>query len=109
MTYNEFWERDYKLVESYKIKHDKDIEQETMCNWELAQYIRAAIQEVASAIYSKKGTKKTEFPKEPEPRTLRSKYLQDREKRLNAAIKEYFAMRKQEKEKQREEKSGDAG
>lgn len=99
MSYEEFWEKDYRLVESYIKKHDMDIEQETAFNWELVNYIRGALLEIASNIYrdKKKGGKPYEFPNKPKARTLLGQLNEKRNKDIDTEIKQYYKARLQER------------
>lgn len=39
MTYEEFWEKDYKLVESYKLRHDRKLDYDAMNLFKMYQYM----------------------------------------------------------------------
>lgn len=92
MSYEEFWQKDYLLVESYIKKHEMDIERETAFNWELTNLIRAGLLEIVTNIYrdKKSGKKPFKFPKKPEPRTARGQAREQRNKSITAEIREYF-------------------
>ena len=86
MTYEEFWEKDHRLTESYIKKHEMDIDNETQNNWENVSYIRAALFEVASAIHSKDKKEKSPFPKKPYPRTISGQRREKGNKLINEEI-----------------------
>ena len=86
MTYEEFWEKDHRLTESYIKKHEMDIDNETQNNWENVTYIRAALLEIVSAIYSKDKKEKSQFPKKPYPRTISGQRREKRNKLINEEI-----------------------
>ncbi len=39
MSYDEFWNYDYRLVESFKVKHDQDLDRDVVNNhaWRICQ------------------------------------------------------------------------
>lgn len=93
MSYEEFWEKDYRLVESYVKKHEMDIERETQSNWELVSYIRAALLEqaiITTPRDPKKPAPKFEFPASPSPRTLKGQLEDERNKKIASEIKEHY-------------------
>ena len=98
MSYEEFWEKDYLLVESYVQANDLMIERETANNWELVSYIRGAMLEVASNIYkdSKKGGKPYKFPEKPFNRTQVGQLREERNKNISFEIKQYYQAKQQE-------------
>jgi hypothetical protein len=102
MSYDEFWNKDYKLVESYRVKHDQDVQQAQADIWESAQYLRMALREIATQIFSQKGKKPFEFPAEPEPRTARGRYLRDRQKKIDGEFKRHVELRRQERLEKKE-------
>lgn len=72
MSYEEFWEKDYRLVESYVKKHNMDIERETAWSWEISNYIRAALHETTLMAHGDSKSKdkvKDIYPKKPSPRS----------------------------------------
>lgn len=102
MTYDEFWLKDYRLIESYIKKREMDIERETAFNWEMATLLRQALLEIASTVLNdpKKGGKPYEFPKRPESRTHIGQLNEKRNKQIDAEIKDYYNelfMRRKEK------------
>lgn len=105
MPYDEFWEKDYRLVESYVKKHDMDIDRETESNWELVSYIRGAMLEIVTNMYNdkKSGNKPFEFPNRPSYRTNIGHKKDERNKSIAGEIKEHF----DEKLKRRKAKSDD--
>jgi hypothetical protein len=92
MTYEEFWQKDYLLVESFIKKNEMDIERETSSNWELVSYIRGAMLEIATNIYKdpKKPNKPFEFPKKPSSRTMTGRLNEKRNKTIAEEIRLYF-------------------
>lgn len=88
MSYEEFWEKDYRLTESYIKKNDMDIERETQNNWELIQYVRTAMWEIASAIHKdpNKPSKPLEFPEKPYPRTTKGNLNEERNQAIAREI-----------------------
>lgn len=92
MSYEEFWQKDYLLVESYIKKHEMDIERETAFNWELTNLIRAGLLEIVTNLYrdKKSGKKPFKFPSKPEPRTARGKAREQRNKNITLEIRNYF-------------------
>lgn len=103
MTYDEFWIKDYRLVESFAKKHQMDIERETSMNWELVTYIRGAMLEIVTNMYKdpKKGGKPFKFPDKPQPRTKIGQLNEERNRNIAAEIRDYF----NEKMLRRKEKS----
>lgn len=92
MSYYEFWECDYRLVESFIKRKDMETEKETDSNWETVTYIRAAILEVATAFAGgkKNGDKAFEFPSKPQPRTVNGALNQERNKLIETEINNHF-------------------
>lgn len=92
MTYEEFWQKDYLLIESFIKKYEMDIERETANNWEHITYVRGAMLEIVTNMYKdpKKGNKAYEFPKEPMPRTRTGQLREKRNKSISQEITAYF-------------------
>lgn len=104
MSYEEFWEKDYRLVESYVKKHDLDIERETASNWELVTYLRMIMfEELVITSPSEKGKPKPkfDFPNRPTPRNKIGIMEAERQKLIAQEIKEHV----QQIMRNREEKS----
>lgn len=101
MSYEEFWEKDYRLVESYIKRHEMIIERETASNWEVVTYIRGAMLEIVTQMYGKKGDKPFEFPEKPTPRTVTGRRNEERNKNITREIRAYY----EEKIRSRKEKS----
>lgn len=101
MSYEEFWQKDYLLVESYVKRHEMIIERETASNWETVTYIRGAMLEIVTNMYGKKGDKPFEFPEKPTPRTRTGQLHEKRNKTITQEIRAYY----EEKIKARKEKS----
>lgn len=89
MSYDEFWNEDYRLTESYIKKNDLEIERETQNNWELVQYVRAAMWEITSAVHKdpKSSAKPLEFPSEPQPRTMKGRLRKERNESIAKEIR----------------------
>lgn len=106
MSYEEFWQKDYLLIESYIKKFELDIERETASNWELVTYIRAAILEVASNLYrdKKSGRKPYQFPDKPESRTHIGRAKEERNKTIANEIRDYFNQKIRERKIKRSSK-----
>ena len=92
MSYEEFWEKDYLLVESYVKKHEMDVDGETDSNWELVSYIRGAMLEIVTSLYGdkKNGKKPFEFPSKPSYRTKSGNLRDERNKSIASEIKLFF-------------------
>ena len=92
MTYDEFWKKDYLLVESFIKRNEMEIERETSSNWELVTYIRGAMLEIATNLYKdpKKSTKPFEFPSKPTPRTKLGQLNEERNKAIAQEISLYY-------------------
>lgn len=105
MTYEEFWQKDYRLVESFIKKNEMDIERETASNWELVTYVRGTMLEIVTNLYKdkKSGKKPYEFPTKPQSRTRTGQLNEQRNKSIAAEINAYFA----ERLARRKEKSDD--
>ena len=100
MSYEEFWQKDYRLVESYVKRHEMLIERETASNWELVTYIRGAMLEIVTNMYNKKGDKPFEFPDKPSPRTKTGQLHEKRNKSITQEIRAYYEAKiKERKEK----------
>lgn len=101
MSYEEFWQKDYRLVESYVKRHEMLIERETASNWELVTYVRGAMLEIVTNMYGKKGDKPFEFPAEPTPRSRTGQLHHQRNKNITQEIRAFY----EEKIRKRKEKS----
>lgn len=96
MSYDEFWNYDYKLVESFKVKHDQDIDRDVINNHELGAYIKVAVLESVANILKdpKKQSKPIEiYPKKPEFRSSYMRELAEREKRIQEGFQMYMRER----------------
>jgi len=95
MTYEEFWQKDYLLVESFIKRNEMEIERETSSNWEVVTYVRAAILEIATNIYKdpKKSTKPFEFPAKPASRTKLGQLNEKRNEAIAQEIQEYWGIK----------------
>lgn len=101
MSYEEFWQKDYRLVESYIKKNELDTERETAFNWELTNLIRAALLEIVTNMYKGKGKKPYQFPKKPQSRTIRGQAKEDRNKAITLEIRNYFSQKMAERKEKK--------
>lgn len=90
MSYEEFWQMDYLLVESYVVKMNEVIDRETNSNYEQAIYNRAALIEVASMIHTKDGAEKFKFPSRPIPRTAQGLAEYERHEKMTKEMENYL-------------------
>lgn len=99
MSYEEFWQKDYRLIDSYIKKQEMDIERETANNWELVNFVREALLEIASQIYAdpKKKGQAYKFPEKPQSRTHIGQLKDNRNKIINKEINEHFNRRLRER------------
>lgn len=104
MSYEEFWDCDYRLVESYAKKMNLDIEEQTSKTWELTQYVRLIAHEVVSLTNSKDPKKsKGIFPEKPIPRSELGQLNAERNKMIQ---KEIMAVMNEKMNKRKEGSSG---
>jgi hypothetical protein len=101
MSYEEFWQKDYRLVESFIKRNDITIEQQTDSNFELVNYVREALLEITSMIYKdpKKSTKPHKFPEKPIPRTRIGALKEKRNKQIDREIKDNYKQRMMDRKK----------
>lgn len=105
MSYEEFWQMDYRLIDSYIKKHEMDIERETANNWELINLVRESLLEIASSIYAdpKKKSQTYKFPNKPQSRTNIGQLKQERNDIIAKEINEHFNRRIRERRKKERE------
>lgn len=101
MTYDEFWKKDYRLVESYTQRHGREIDYNAQLMFEAYGYISSLIMWKAwSESDPKKRGKAPNLPTEFEPISERGKYLKKLEKEKQAALDGYLRdLRKSRTEK----------
>lgn len=90
MSYDEFWEKDYRLIDSFIHRREFEINAETESNWELANWIRIAIMETISNAFGDGKGKKIEYPNKPEPRTILGQAKKKREEKINELTRRLY-------------------
>ena len=89
MTYEEFWEKDHLLVESFIKRNEMEIERETSFNWENVTYTRMALHEIVELAFSnsKQNEKKFKFPDTPHARNTLAQLHKERNKNIAQEIR----------------------
>lgn len=89
MTYEEFWEKDHLLVESFIKRNEMEIERETSFNWENVTYTRMALYEIVELAFgnSKQNEKKFKFPDTPHARNTLAQLHKERNKNIAQEIR----------------------
>lgn len=94
MSYEEFWERDYRLIESYVLRHNRELDYNAQLLFEMYGYIHSLVQWKAwSESDSKKRGKAPKLPEKFEPVSDRGKYLMKLEEDKNREINAYIRNR----------------
>ena len=110
MTCEEFWEKDYRLVESYIKKQNMDIERETAWSWEIVQYIRAVANEAVVLAHGDKNAKKEVdkiFPKKSIARSKLGILNEKRDELISQEINNKIQEKIQNLNKKKGESNGD--
>jgi len=103
MTYDEFWNRDYRLVESYKKKNEMDIEEKGQSLFVMYSYIaRIYANHCWQNSDKKKRGKEPKLPEKYEPQTAKGKRNAEIEKEKIRAVNEYRAIQREKRHQEKE-------
>lgn len=86
MTYDEFWNQDVALVKVYRKADELTRRRQNEIIWMQGAYICEALSATVGNMFSGKGSKKHEYPKEPYPIT--AEQIAEREERRQRNMEE---------------------
>lgn len=91
MSYDEFWNRDYLLIESYKYRHEREIDYHGQLLFKMYAYMNELVQfKVWCEGDPKKRGKQPELTESFEPISERGKYIKNLEEEKQKEINEYL-------------------
>jgi hypothetical protein len=93
MSYEEFWQKDQRLVYSYKIKRNLDRETQELMAFLYGRYDFEAQNVIAS--HQSKSHSMAAYPKEPHPATEREVQEREKEAKINVAYNNYLRQRRE--------------
>ena len=92
ISYNDFWDMNPRIVkvyiEGYKNKINRDLEYDNYISYLSGIYVRDALASTVGNMFSKKGSKPIEYPKEPYPVT--QEQIKDKDERDKEAQRQVF-------------------
>lgn len=91
MSYDEFWNKDYMLVESYTQRHGRELDYHAKLVYDIYGYMLDVMQFKNWCEGDPKKRGKQPKPIEFEPVSDRSKYLKQLQKKKDKEIEEYLS------------------
>lgn len=105
---DDFWNGDYTLLKNYVRMHELAVEQRNQELWLQGFYVYEAVSVALQNAFSKSGTKKAEYPKEPHRITPLSKTEQEEKNRKTVESFRASLMALDRKFSAKHKKGGDA-